>query len=156
MRPTREAAEEDLESMRHAASGLSREEGFAAMATEAKRLREGNPMKESGCVKEIERSYRAVFRWEDELDVKGPRRAEKRRAEEDLKVLREASLGLANPAARRAALAAEARRLHEQADTERRVELLAHRNSQAQAQQQPSVGQYQRHQLQAATRCRRP
>ena len=46
------------------------------------------------------------------------------------------------------ALAAEARRLQQQADTERRVELLAYRNSQEQAQEQPSVGQYQRHQQQ--------
>ena len=79
-RPNEDAAQEDLESIRAAASGMGREEGFAAMAAEAKRLREGKPVTEGGCVKEIERSYRAVFRWEDERDVKGPRRAEKRRA----------------------------------------------------------------------------
>ena len=108
----------DLQSIRAAGSGMGRDEGVAAMAAEAKRLREGKPMAEGGCVKEIERSYRAVFRWEDERDVIGPRRAEKRRAEDDLEALREASVGHADPAARRAALAAEARRLQQQADTE--------------------------------------
>ena len=142
-REDQQAAREDLESMRAAASGMSREDGLAAMAAEADRLKAGKPPKEEGgCVKEIEGSYRAVFQWQDERDVNGPRRAEKRRAEGDLEALREASVGHAVPAARRAALAAEAHRLHQQADTERRVELLAHRNSQAQA-------------LQAALRCRR-
>ena len=42
-RPTREAAEEDLESMRAAASGMSREDGFAAMAGEAEPLIDGEP-----------------------------------------------------------------------------------------------------------------
>ena len=35
-RPIEQAAKEDLESMRAAASGMSRDDGFAAMATEAK------------------------------------------------------------------------------------------------------------------------
>ena len=38
-RPTREAAEEDLESMRAAARGMSREEGFAAMKVEDDQLK---------------------------------------------------------------------------------------------------------------------
>ena len=145
-RPDQQAAQEDLESMRAAASGMSREDGFAAMAAEAKRLREGKPMTEGGCVKETERSYRAVFRWQDERDVKGPRRAEKRRAEGDLEALPEASVGLADPEARRAALAAEAHRLQQQAETEQRVELFAHRFSQQQAHLQPSVGQQRQQQ----------
>ena len=104
-------------------------------------------MTEGGCVKEQQRSYRAVFRLSDcELD--GPRRAEKRRAEEDLEALRGASVGLADPEARRAALAAEAHRLQQQAETEQRVELFAHRLSQQRAHLQPSVGQYQRQQQQ--------
>ena len=37
-RPDEDAAKDDLESMRAAASGMSREDGFAAMAAEAKRL----------------------------------------------------------------------------------------------------------------------
>ena len=102
-------------------------------------------MTEGGCVKEQQGSYRAVFRLSDrELD--GPRRAEKRRAEEDLEALREASVGLADPEARRAALAAEAHRLQQQAETEQRVELFAHRLSQQQAHLQPSVGQQRQQQ----------
>ena len=103
-RPDEEAAKGDLQSIRVAGSGMGREERLAAMTAEAKSLREGKPMTEGGCVKEIERSYRAVFRWEDERDVKGPRRAEKRRAEDDLEALRETSVGLADPEARRACL----------------------------------------------------
>ena len=48
-RPTREAAEEDLESMRAAASGMSREDGFAAVKAEADALKAGKPPKEVGC-----------------------------------------------------------------------------------------------------------
>ena len=54
-RPDEEAAKGDLQSIRAAASGIGREDGLAAMAAEAKRLREGKPMTEGGCVKEIER-----------------------------------------------------------------------------------------------------
>ena len=49
-RPTREAAEEDLESMRAAASGMSREDGFAAMKVEADALKAGKPPKEAGSI----------------------------------------------------------------------------------------------------------
>ena len=145
-RTDEEAAKDDLVAIRAAASGMGRDEGVAAMAAEAKRRREGKPMTEGGCVKEIEKSYRAAFCWQDERDVKGPRRAEKRRAEEDLEALREASVGLADPEARRAALAAEAHRLQQQAETEQRVELFAHRLSQQQAHLQPSVGQQRQQQ----------
>ena len=48
----------------------------------------------------------------------GPRRAEKRRAEEHLETMREKSSGQVDPAARRAALAAEAHRLQELAERE--------------------------------------
>ena len=132
-RPDEEAAKSDLASMRAAASGMGREDGLAAMAAEAKRLREGKPMTEGGCVKEIERSYRAVFSWQDERDVKGPRRAEKRRAEEDLEALREASSNQADPAARRAALVAEVHRLQHLAEREVHVSIAAR----GLAQQQP-------------------
>ena len=147
-RPDEETAKADLQSIRAAAGGMGREDRFAAMAAEAKRLREGKPMTEGGCVKEIERSYRAVFCCQDERDIKGPRRAEKRRAEEDLEALREAAVRNADPAARRDALAAEARRLQQQAETEQRVELFAHRLSQQQAHLQPSVGQQRQQQQQ--------
>ena len=55
----------------------------------------------------------------------GPRRAEKRRAEEDLEALREASVGLADPAARTAALAAESNRLQQLAEREVHVSIAA-------------------------------
>ena len=127
-RPDEGAAKGDLESMRATASGKDREEGFAAMEAEAKRLREGKAKPQGGCVKESEGSYRAVFHWLDasaERDVKGPRRAEKRRAEEDLEALREASSNHLDPAARRAALAAEAHRLQHLAEREVHVSIAA-------------------------------
>ena len=49
-RPDEAAAKEDLESMRAAASGMSREDGFAAMAAEADELKAGKPPKEVGFV----------------------------------------------------------------------------------------------------------
>ena len=42
-RPDEEEAKEDLESMRAAASGMSREDGFAAMDVEADALKAGKP-----------------------------------------------------------------------------------------------------------------
>ena len=49
-----------------------------------------------------------MFRWEDERDVKGPRRAEKRRAEEDLEALREAASEHDGALTSKQAIAAEA------------------------------------------------
>ena len=88
----------------------------------------------------------------------GPLRHENRRAQEDLEVMREAESAHDDLLSRRKAVTAAARRLQQQADTERRVELLAHRNSQAQApehQQQPSVGR-QEQQLQQMSAYRHP
>ena len=62
-RPTREAAEDDLESMRSAASGMGREDGLAAMAAEADRLKAGKAPKEQGSVEEFDGVYRADMRW---------------------------------------------------------------------------------------------
>ena len=42
-RPDEEAAKEDIESTRAAASGMSREDGFAAMKVEADELKAGKP-----------------------------------------------------------------------------------------------------------------
>ena len=42
-RPDQQAAQEDLDSMRAAASGMSREDGFAAMDVEADALKAGKP-----------------------------------------------------------------------------------------------------------------
>ena len=148
-RPDEEAAKEDLEPMRAAANGMGREDGFAAMSVEADRLKAGKAPREDGTVREIDGGYRAELHWRhlgSLCSAPGPRRAEKRRAEEDLEAMREASESYEDPAARRAAWATEAQRLQQQAETERRVELFAHRKSQAHAQQQqqqPSVGQQQ-------------
>ena len=109
-RPQREAAEEDLESMRATARGMGRAEGFAAMEAEANRLKEGKAPTEPGSVILFGDSFAACIKWDEAGTVRrayGPRRTEKRRAEEDLEALREASSGQADPAERRAALAAE-------------------------------------------------
>ena len=45
-RPDEETAKDDLESMRAAASGMSREDGFAAMKVEADALKAGKAPKE--------------------------------------------------------------------------------------------------------------
>ena len=49
-RPDEEAAQKDLESIRAVASGMGREDGFAAMATEAKRLCDSKTPKGQGSV----------------------------------------------------------------------------------------------------------
>ena len=109
---------------------------------EADRLKAGKAPRDRGSVEEINGNYRAHFFWKDsdsQRNAYGPRRAEKRRAEDDLEALREASVGQADLAARSFALAAQSHRLQEQAGAERRVELLAHRRSaqQQSAQLQP-------------------
>ena len=49
-----QAAQEDLESMRGAASGMSREEGFAAMEAEANVLKEGKAPRGQGNIEHSE------------------------------------------------------------------------------------------------------
>ena len=120
-RPDEGAAKGDLASMRAAASGVAREEGFAAMDAEANRLEEIKAPKEQGSVEEFDGGYRADMQWREQGSQRhahGPRRAEKRRAEEDLEALREVSSNHADPAARRAALVAEAHRLQQLAERE--------------------------------------
>ena len=65
-RPMREAAEEDLESMRAAASGMSREDGFAAMNVEADALKAGKPPKEVRYIDRDDNSFRAHVEFRDE------------------------------------------------------------------------------------------
>ena len=156
-RPDQQAAQEDLESMRAAASGMGREDGFAAMAAEAKRLIAGKAPKAEGSVEPMGVVFRARIQWRVEgsiIPARGPRRAEKRRAEEDLECMREASSRHEDVLASRRAVDAEVRRLQQQAETEQRVELFAHRLSQQAQQQQPSVGQ-QRQQQQPSVLARR-
>ena len=124
-RPDEEAAKEDLESMRAAASGMGRDDGFAAMEAEAKRLREGKAPREQGNIEEMDGSYRADIWSCGGGHVHGPRRADMRRAEMDLEAMREASSNQADPAARRAALVAEAHRLQQLAEREVHVSIAA-------------------------------
>ena len=65
-RPTEEAAKEDLESMRAAASGMSREDGFAAMKVEADELKAGKPPKEVGYVDGGGNGFRAHVEFMEE------------------------------------------------------------------------------------------
>ena len=93
-RTDEEAAKIDLASMRAAASGMSREDGFAAMAAEAKRLIAGKAPKVEGSIKRLSSGFAALIRWTDggqERRAYGPRRSEERRAEGDLECMREAS-----------------------------------------------------------------
>ena len=75
-----EAAQKDLERMRAAADGKSREEGFSAMVAEGLRLRDEKPTKQAGSVAQFGNSYASCVQWR-ERGVKrhtyGPRRAEK-------------------------------------------------------------------------------
>ena len=56
-RPDEATAKLDLESMRTAASGMGRQEGFAAMEAEAKRLREGTAPRTEGTVTPFGEGY---------------------------------------------------------------------------------------------------
>ena len=75
------------------------------------------------------------------IHAHGPLRYEHRRAQEDLGVMREAASAHDDALKRKQAIAAEARRLQQQAETERRVSILAHR----QQEQQPVPEQQARH-----------
>ena len=79
----------------------------------------------------------------EERRAYGPRRSEKRRAEEDLEFMREASSKHQDVLERRKAVTAEVRRLQEQAEHEVRVSLVARRLSQEQRQQEQAVEQRQ-------------
>ena len=116
--------------MRAAASGMGREDGFSAIAAEAKRLIACKAPKAQGSVVPTGVVFRARIQWRVEgsiIPARGPRRAEKRRAEEDLEVMREASSTHEDVLASRKAVDREVRRLQQQAETERRVEIFAHR-----------------------------
>ena len=143
-RPDKQTAQLDLESMRAAASGMGREDGFAAMEAEAKRLRDGKAPKEEGSVEPTGMGFRARLRWMDggeERRAYGPRRSEKRRAEEDLEVMREASSRHEDVLSRRKAVTAEARRLQQLAEQEVKVSVVARRLSQEKQQQPVSTAQ---------------
>ena len=62
-RPDEDTAKDDLESMRAVANGKSREEGFAAMGAEAKRLRDGKAPMKNGSAMPLEDCHRARIQW---------------------------------------------------------------------------------------------
>ena len=119
-RPDEEAAKADLASMRAAASGMSREDGLAAMDAEAKRLTAGKAPKPEGSIEPMGTVFRARIQWRVEgsiIPARGPRRAERRRAEEDLECMREAASRHEDVLASRKAVDAEVRRLQQPAET---------------------------------------
>ena len=105
--------------MRAAARGMSREDGFAAMAAEARRLLASKAPKVEGSVEPMGTDFRASIRWRVEgriIPARGPRRTERRRAEEDLECMHEASSTHEDVLASRKAVDAEVRRLQQQAE----------------------------------------
>ena len=82
-RPDDEAAKEDLESMRAAASGMSREDGFVAMKVEADALKSGKPPKEVGYIDRDGNGFRAHVEFMDEgarRHIPGPWRTDEEAA----------------------------------------------------------------------------
>ena len=80
-RTDQEVAQKDLESMRAAASGMRREDGFSAMEAKAQQLREGKAPREQGSVEEFDGGYRADMRWYEggsQRHAHGPRRRYRR------------------------------------------------------------------------------
>ena len=71
-RPDEEAAKEDLQSMRAAASGMSREDGFAAMKAEADALKAGKPPKEVGIIERDGNSFRAHVQFREQGALRHP------------------------------------------------------------------------------------
>ena len=105
--------------MRTAASGTGRAEGFAAMDAEANRLKEGRAPRGQGSATPFGESYAACIQWREDGTLRhayGPRRAEKRRAEEDLEVMREASSRHEDVLVSRNAVDAEVLLLQQQAE----------------------------------------
>ena len=148
-RPDQEAAQKDLDSMRSAASGREREQGFTAMAKETNRLREDKTPKEEGSVTPFGMGVAACIQWREAGTMRhayGPRRYEQRRAQEDLEAMREAASAHDDALTRKQAIAAEARRLQQQAETERRVSILAHRQQDLQPVQEQQARHAQSHQ----------
>ena len=112
-RPDQHAAQDDLESMRAAVSGMSREDGIAAMKAEADALKAGKPPKEVGFVERAIDSFRARVQFKEEgkpRHVPGPWRPDEEAAKSDLASMRAAASGMSREDGL-AALDAEAKRL---------------------------------------------
>ena len=83
--------------MRAAASGMSREDGFAAMKIEADELKVGKPPKEVGFIEGNGNAFRArvQFKVEGTLrHIPGPWRPDEEAAEEDLQSIRNSAIGM--------------------------------------------------------------
>ena len=77
-RSDQQAAQEDLDSMRTAASGMSREDGFAAMEVEADELKAGKPPKEVGVIDRDSNGFRAHVHFRErgaQQNIYGPLQA---------------------------------------------------------------------------------
>ena len=104
---------EDLESMRAVASGMSREDGFAAMKVEAEELKTGKPPKEIGFSHRDGNVFRARVDYREEgakRYIPRPWRPDEEAAKGDLQFIRAAATGMSRGAGI-AAMAAEADRL---------------------------------------------
>ena len=76
-RAERQIAQNDLDSMRAAASGLGRDEGYAAIDSQARLLFEKKPTAQKGAVEQIDDGFRAHVQWLEEgtnRQAHGPRR----------------------------------------------------------------------------------
>ena len=96
-RPDQQAAQEDLESMRAAASGMSREDGFAAMEVEADELKAGKPPKEVGFIQRDGNAFCARVQSREEgakRDIPGPWRTDEEAAKGDLRSMRAVAHGM--------------------------------------------------------------
>ena len=85
-----------------------------------------------GSVFDLGASYRADFQYRDEgrlQHIYGPRRGQKRRAEEDLELMRAAARGKTEKRDIYAAIAEKGRRLTERSEWESTVAVAAHRAS---------------------------
>ena len=94
-RPDEEAAKEDLESMRAAASGMSREDGFAAMKAEADELKAGKAPKEVGFIDRDKNAFRVLVQFREEgakRHIPGPWRPNEEAAKGDLQSMRAAAV----------------------------------------------------------------
>ena len=114
-RPDEGAAKEDLDSMRAAASGMSREDGFAAMKAEADELKAGKPPKDVGFIELAGKTFRAHVQFREEgalRHIPGPWRPDEEAAKDDLVAIRAAASGRGREGGL-AAMAAQAKRLRE-------------------------------------------
>ena len=133
--PRRPDEETAMDFLRAAAIGMSREDGFAAMAAEAERLKAGKAPSKQGSVMAFGEAFSACIQWRatgEMRHVYGPRRAEEKRAQADLEAMREAASMEGDVLTSRVAIFTKARSLQQQAEHERRVELFAHRRDKAQ------------------------